>query len=69
MTPYELRFEIFKQAQNLADQEFHVKYGTAERWNDDVDKNGGIRVEYPGYPMFHYIETLAERINDFVSSK
>ena len=69
MTPYELRFEIFKQAQNLADQEFHVKYGTADRWNDEVDKNGGIRVEYPEYPMFHYIETLAERINDFVSGK
>ena len=69
MTPYELRFEIFRQAMDLASNEYGAEFEVASRWNNAVDKMGGIRVDYPKYPSFHKIETLADRINDFVSSK
>jgi hypothetical protein len=69
MTPYELRFEIFKLAQGLAESEFYAEFEETERCNKSVDENGGPRLEYPKYPSFHKIETLADRINSFVSSK
>ena len=64
MTPYELRFEIFKQAQNLADQEFHVTWQSTDRKREKDDS-----IEYPTYPSYEQIEKLAEKINAFVSSK
>jgi hypothetical protein len=69
MTPYELRFEIFKQASGLAQDQYAAEFEAASRWNNDIDTLGGPRIDYPKFPMFHYIETLADRINDFVSSK
>jgi len=65
MTPYELRFEIFKQAQNLADQEFHVTWQQIDRKNEMYKDS----IEYPTYPSYEQIEKLAEKINFFVSSK
>ena len=65
MTPYELRFEIFQQAQGLAESEFHAAFETAERWNE---KNT-VKMDYPEYPTFESIRQLAEKINNFVSSK
>ena len=65
MTPYELRFEIFKQAQNLADQEFHTVWQSVDRKNE-MD---GTSLKYPTYPTYDDIEKLAEKINSFVSSK
>ena len=69
MTPYELRFEIFKQAYGLAQDEYAAEFETASRWNNNIDTLGGFRIDYPKFPSFHKIETLADRINDFVSSK
>jgi hypothetical protein len=65
MTPYELRFEIFKQAQSLADQEFHVTWQSVDRKNEMYKDS----VEYPVYPSYEQIKKLAEKINAFVSSK
>jgi hypothetical protein len=65
MTPYELRFEIFKQAQRLADQEFHVTWQSVDRKNELYKDS----IEYPTYPSYEQIEKLAEKINVFVSSK
>ena len=65
MTPYELRFEIFKQAQSLADQEFHVAWQSVDRKNE-LD---GTSIKYPIYPTYNDIEKLAEKLNAFVSSK
>ena len=65
MTPYELRFEIFKQAQSLADQEFHASFNLADEWN----KNNSVKMDYPTFPSYEEIEELATKINDFVSSK
>jgi len=64
MTPYELRFEIFKQAQSLADQEFHTTWQSVDR-----KKETDPSVEYPSYPSYENIEKLAEKINTFVSCK
>jgi len=69
MTPYELRFQIFQQAQGLAESQFQAEFEEAERWNQRVAEYGGVSAEYPKFPSFHKIETLADRINDFVSSK
>lgn len=66
MTPYELRFEIFRQAQTLADQEFLASFATVDRLKD---LNPDDTTKYPQYPSYEYIERLAERINSFVSSK
>ena len=65
MTPYELRFEIFKQAQALADQEFHVTWQSVDRKNEMYKDS----IEYPAYPSYEQIEKLADKINEFVSSK
>ena len=65
MTPYELRFEIFKQAQTLADQEFHTAWQSVDRKNE-MDETS---LKYPTYPTYDDIEKLAEKINSFVSSK
>ncbi len=65
MTPYELRFEIFKQAYGQAQDEFHANYNLAEMWNKD--KN--VKMDYPEFPTYEEIEALADKINNFVSSK
>ena len=65
MTPYELRFEIFKQAQNLADQEFHTRFSYVDR-KRELDPN--YNEDYPQYPSFYDIRHRANQINDFVSS-
>lgn len=65
MTPYELRFEIFKQAQNLADSEYHTQWAHIDRQNE---RDPNYPEDYPKYPSYEYIEKLAEKINVFVSS-
>ena len=66
MTPYELRFEIFKQAYNMLNDEFCVKYDTAREWNNRVDN---LELEYPDFPSLEKVLEQAEIINNFVSSK
>jgi hypothetical protein len=65
MTPYELRFEIFKQANNLAQDEYHANFALADLWNT----NNSVKMDYPDFPSYEQIEALADKINDFVSSK
>jgi hypothetical protein len=67
MTPYELRFEIFKQAYAYASDEFHSSFTATEQWNNNP-KNS-VMMEYPSFPSYEYIEKLADKINNFVSSK
>jgi hypothetical protein len=67
MTPYELRFEIFKQAYAHANDEYLAAYNTADNWNQNP-KNS-VMMEYPEFPSYKHIEGLAEKINNFVSSK
>lgn len=66
MTPYELRFEIFKQTYNMLNDEFCVKYDTAREWNNKVDN---LELEYPDFPSLEKVLEQAEIINNFVSSK
>ncbi len=65
MTPYELRFEIFKQANGLAQDEYHAAFAVADQWN----QINSVKMDYPDFPSYEEIEVLANRINNFVSSK
>lgn len=67
MTPYELRFEIFKQAYNMLNDQFSVEYDTAVRWNE-TEKNT-VKMDYPDFPSLNQVLEQAEIINSFVSSK
>ena len=40
---------------------------TAERWNSNP--NNSVKMDYPEFPTFEYIQELANKINSFVSSK
>ena len=66
MTPYELRFEIFKQAYNMLNDQFSIEYDTARELNEKVNR---IDLEYPQFPTLNQVLEQAEIINDFVSSK
>ena len=65
MTPYELRFEIFKQAHGLAQDEYLAAFAVADQWN----QINSVKMDYPDFPSYEEIEVLANRINNFVSSK
>ena len=67
MTPYELRFEIFKQAYNMLNDQFSVEYDTVVSWNrNSINK---VKMDLPEYPSLNQVLEQAEIINDFVSSK
>jgi hypothetical protein len=67
MTPYELRFEIFKQAYNMLNDQFSVEHDTARFWNED--SNNIVKMDYPNFPSLKQVLEQAEIINSFVSSK
>lgn len=67
MTPYELRFEIFKQAYTMLNDQFSVNYDTARCWNENSMNT--VKMDYPDFPLLKDVLMQAERINDFVSSK
>lgn len=64
MTPYELRFEIFKQAYSMLSDNYHVKLLAAS------EKNGGkLPSEWnESYPSLDDVLKQANSINQFVSS-
>jgi hypothetical protein len=65
MTPYQLRFEVFKQAYAMLSDNYHVEFAKAEC------RNGGKLPEGfdSKYPTLSDVLEHAETINDFVSSK
>lgn len=65
MTPYQLRFEIFKQAYNMLNDKFSVEYDIARCWNED-SKNA-VKIDYPEFPTLNQVLEQAELINNFVS--
>jgi hypothetical protein len=67
MTPYELRFEIFKQAYAFANDKFSIEYDTARCWNENSMNT--VKMDYPDFPTYEKVEKLADKINTFVSSK
>jgi len=62
-TPYELRFEIFKQAYAMLSDNYHVDFAKAEC------SNGGTLQEGfdSKYPTLDDVLKQAQVINDFVS--
>ena len=66
MTPYELRFEVFKQAYNMMSDKFSIEYDTARVWNDNSSNT--VKMDYPDFPTLTEVLNQAETINNFVSS-
>ena len=67
MTPYELRFEIFKQAYNMLNDQFSIEYDTVVNCNrNSINK---VKMDLPEYPSLNQVLERAEIINSFVSSK
>ena len=64
-TPYELRFEIFKQAYNMLNDQFTIGIDTAQYWNEN-SKNT-VKMDYPEFPTLEDVLKQAQVINDFVS--
>ena len=65
MTPYELRFEIFKQAYNMLQDNFNMMFEIAQRQNEE---NNVPKELIDSYPKLSDVLKQAEVINDFVSS-
>ena len=66
MTPYELRFEIFKQAYSMLQDNY------CNRLEVERSKNSNLALpgDFDGtYPSLDQVLVQAEIINDFVSSK
>jgi hypothetical protein len=57
MTPYELRFEIFKEARLIATEDFCNRR--------EYSKDG----KYIPFPSTQEIQTLADQIKNFVEEK
>ena len=64
-TPYELRFEIFKQAYNMLNDQFSIEHDTANCWNNN--ERNTVKMDYPEYPTLDQVLQQAQVINDFVS--
>ena len=72
-TPFELRFEIFKQAMQLKESEYYQsRDNVMMQYEWDREAAGGFEVGYdpkmPEFPTFSEIRELASKINDFVSN-
>ena len=67
MTPYKLRFEIFKQAYNMLNDQFSIEYDTARCWNEDTKNT--VKMDYPSFPKLSEVLNQAEVINNFVSER
>lgn len=65
-TPYELRFEIFKQAYNMLNDQFNIEMDTARCWNE-ISMNT-VKMDYPSFPSLKQVLDQADKINDFVSA-
>jgi len=65
MTPYELRFEIFKQAYIMLNDKFSIEYDTARCWNEEVKNT--VKMDYPEFPTLGKVLEQANIINSFVS--
>lgn len=63
-TPYELRFEIFKQAYNMLQDNYAMEFEVAQRQTSD----GLVPANFVGkYPSLADVLHQAEVINNFVS--
>lgn len=61
MTPYELRYEIFKTAKDYIEQKYITELDFFERHYEEDKK-----LKAPKYPTFEDIEVFANRIKSFV---
>ena len=64
-TPYELRFEIFKQAYNMLNDQFNIEMDTARVWNECSMNT--VKMDYPPFPTLKQVLEQARIINDIFS--
>ena len=64
MTPYELRFEIFKQSYDMLSDNYHAEFAKAECTNDGKLPEGFDSK----YPSLSDVLIQAQVINDFISA-
>lgn len=77
MNGYEIRLEILKMAQEIADREFMAEreplltdyYNKLEKIKENPDYHNVILPKLPDYPSREYIINLAETLSDFVTNK
>jgi hypothetical protein len=71
MTPYELRFEIFKQAQKWIEFEYNQKIHQYNVETDRFLENGDttFSTKKPEMPSFQTVLETANKINKFVSNE
>ena len=62
-TPYQLRFEIFKQSYDMLQDKFVHRVNII---NHKMDMND-VNIEYPESPTLEQVLQQAEIINNFVS--
>ena len=74
-TPFELRFEMFKEAKSILSEQYYSEREDAlSRHQIETDAylvGAGNKPEFPelpSYPTFNDFEDMAHRINTFVSS-
>ena len=65
-TPYELRFEIFKQAYNMVSDKY---YSENEKRLALIEKGSDCQIPEPKFPTLSAVLHQAEIINNFVSGK
>ena len=65
MTPYQLRFEVFKQAYTMLSDQFSIEYDTTRVWYDNSSNTE--KMKYPEFPTLADVLNQAEAINNFVS--
>jgi len=68
-TPFELRFEMFKEARNILSEQYFTEREDALS-KHQIETESGKNPDFPEpklYPNFNEIEDMAHRINTFVS--
>ena len=66
-TPYEIRLELLKMAQNQANAKFYNQWEQAAR-KADINENASFLTEVPEFPTAEQILTEAQKLKTFVDN-
>lgn len=66
-TPYEIRLEVLKMAQDQANAKFYNSWETAAR-KADLNENASLLTEVPEFPTAESIITEANKLKTFVDN-
>lgn len=66
-TPYEIRLEVLKMAQEQANAKFYNQWEQAAR-KADINENVALLTEVPTFPTAEEILTEATKLKSFIDS-